>query len=384
MHPLTSSNPVDVREVRSRRDLRGFVELPYRLYREDPLWVPPLRSDVRRRLSPRHPFFERARMALFCARSGPRLSGRIAAIVNEAHNEVHAERCGFFGFFETEEEPAVARALLDAAERWCAAQGATILRGPVSPSTNDECGLLVEGFHLPPVFMMPYNPPWYAERFESFGLHRAMDLLAYELVYGDHMPFARLRRIRDRLASREGLRIRPVRLEKFDEEMQAIRAIYNRAWEKNWGFVPLSEREFRHVARQMRPILKPELTLIAEVRGAPAGFSLTLPDVNRALKHAGGRLFPLGLLKLLFHLRRIDSARVITLGILPEHRHLGLEALLYLETIETGPRVGFPRGELSWILETNEPMIRGIETLGGKLIKRYRIYEKEIGGGRPG
>jgi GNAT superfamily N-acetyltransferase len=369
-----------VQPVRTPADRRAFIELPYRLYRNDPVWVPPLRGDVTELLDPaRHPFHQHATVELFLARDARgRVVGRIAATQNELHEKVHNDRVGFFGFFETERDPAIAGALLDAAAAWLASRGLTSMRGPASFSLNEECGLLVEGFDTSPMVMMPHNPPWYAELLEAAGMRKAKDLLAY--VREEVEPTQRLLDFERVARERYHVTIRPFDKSKFAEEVERVRSLYNAAWEANWGFVPMTEAEFNHIAKQMKPVADFDLVAFASVRGELAGFALALPDLNQALKHMGGRLFPLGWAKGLWHGRHIDAVRVLTLGVLPRYRRTGAAEMLYLYLMRTASRKGIRRGEGSWILEDNLAMRAPMEKLGARVYKRYRLYERALGG----
>jgi GNAT superfamily N-acetyltransferase len=371
---------ISVTLVRSAGDRRAFIELPFRLYRRDPNWVPPLRSDVAEILDPRrHPFHKHAQMELFLARATDgRIAGRIAAIKNDLHLEHHGEPVGFFGFFECERDPEVAAALFDAAGRWLRERGLSVMRGPASPSSNEEWGLLVQGFDSPPVVMMPYNPPWYADLIEQYGFRKAKDLVAYYLGDEEHperlIP-ERLTRMSEALAKRHKISLRPLDMRHFWAEVERVRTIYNAAWEKNWGFVPMTDEEFMHLAKKMKQVVDPELVVFAEVDGDLAGFALALPDVNHALKHMGGRIFPFGWLKGLWHSRHIDTARVLTLGVLEPFRRTGATEMMYLYLLRAGPRRGLTKGEFSWILEDNTAMRAGLEKLGARVYKTYRLYD---------
>lgn len=372
------SGPIRIESADDPGQLSRFVDVSYRLNRDQPHWVPPLRLTEKARLDPRkNPFFEHAEARRFIATRDGKPVGRVLAIWDQEHIVHREELVGFFGFFESENDPAIAGGLLDAASNWLRARGAERIRGPLSPSTNDQCGLLVEGFDRPPALMMPYNPPYHGTRLEELGFIPYRDLLAYDLV-DEWMPVERLRRIRERRANAD-IRVRSLDFRHFAREIEIIRHIYNEAWQANWGFVPMTRTEFQHVAQDLRQVAIPDLLLIAEVSGEPVAFSVTLPDLNEAIAHVpDGRLLPFGIVRLLWHRRKIRRARVVTLGVLPEHRRRGLEARLYLETMERGVARGFRSAELSWILEENEPMRRGIEALGGRLAKRYRIYEKTL------
>lgn len=371
---------VRIEPVRGRRDLRRFIELSWRVNAGDPNWVPPLRSDLLAALRrDKHPFHQHASVEYFLAWRGDRVVGRIAAIVNPRHVEFHEEPVGFFGFFEAERDAEAASLLLTAAEDWVRARGMERIRGPFSFSTNDETGLaavLVDGFEHPPSIMMAHNPPYYGELIEGAGYGKAKDLLAY-MLEGPKPPDRLVRGV-GRLQKRAGVQIRPVALRRLRDEIAIIKGIYNAAWARNWGFVPMTDAEFAHLARQLRPVLEPSLCLIAEVGGEPVGFALALPDYNQALKHVNGRLFPLGLLKLLWYRRRIDAARVLTLGLKPGYRRMGIDAMLYLRIFEEGVKLGYTRAECSWILEDNWEMRRGLERLGAYVYKTYRLYEKAL------
>lgn len=366
-----------VQPVHTAADRRAFLMLPWRLYRDDPNWVAPLLGDVKAMLDPKvYPFFDHGEAEFFLARDGDAVRGRIAAIVNRLHNDVHHERTGFFGFFETEDDPAVAGALFDAAAAWLRARGMERLRGPASYSTNDECGLLVEGFDRPPVLMMSYNPIYYPRLVEACGFAKAKDLLAYWLE-AEHIP-ERLARIAERVQKREHLLLRRLDMARFDAEVAAIQEIYNDAWSPNWGFVPMTDREFGFMARQLRPVIDVDFALLAEIDGKPVGFSLALPDLNVALKPVRGRLFPFGIFKLLWYKRKIGHLRVITLGVRKAYQKRGIDAVFYVETMKRGQARGCPRGELSWILEDNTMMRRGAEEMGAKVYKTYRMYDRGL------
>lgn len=371
---------VSIRAVDGRRDLDRFLRLPWRIYADDSHWVPPLLSDVRAALDQqKHPFHQHADVALFLAERNGEAVGRIAAIINHAHNDFHEDAVGFFGLFESIDDQAVASALLAAAEDWLRARGRSEIQGPFNLSTNDEIcspGVLVEGFDRPPVILMAHNPPGYGPLIEQTGYSKVMDLLAYWDEQAGRQT--RIARVAERIARTEGYSIRSIDMRRFDQEVATIQDIYNSAWERNWGFVPMTAAEIDHMARQLRPILNPRLCAIAEVGGEPVGFALGLPDYNQALRHVNGRLFPLGFLKLLWHRRNIDAARVITFGIRPGYRNRGLDALLLNHLIVEGDRSGLTRAECSWILEDNWDIRRTIEKAGGHVYKRYRVYGKPL------
>lgn len=368
---------VRVSPVQSRRDLSHFLKLPWQIYRDDPLWVPPLLYDLKRLLNRHaHPFHRHADVQYFLARRGNEIVGRIAAIVNHQYVNFHHEATGFFGFFECINDTEVATELLASAERWLAERGMKQVHGPMNFSTNEECGLLVEGFHHPPMVMMPHNPPYYTRLLEAVGYTKAKDLLAYLLE--DNTPPERLVRGGRRLQQVRDVTIRTINPHRFAEEVDLIREIYSSAWERNWGFIPMTKEETDDLAIQFRRVADPNLCLIAEVRGEPAGFALALPDYNQVLRYMNGRLLPLGLFKFLWYRRKIDAARVLTLGLKPGFRRIGIDAMLYLRLWEEAPKNGYSTVECSWILEDNWDMRRGMERMGGRLYKAYRIYQKAL------
>ncbi len=369
---------IQVQPVRTKAERRAFIGLPQRLYRADPLWVPPLRSDVAEILDPRkHPFHQHAQVELFLARDGDgRVVGRIAAVKNDLHVEFHHEPVGFFGFFECERDSEAAGALFEAAGAWLAERGLSVMRGPASPSLNEEAGLLVEGFDQPPLLMMPYNPSWYADLIEGHGFRKAKDLLAY---YRGHAEVPeRLTRMAEALGRRHKVIVRPMDKRRYWEEVERVRELYNAAWEANWGFVPMTRAEFTHMAKKMKPVVDPDLVAFAEVDGALAGFTLGIPDLNRALKHAKGSLWPLGWVQILRHSRGIDTFRVLTLGVLEPYRRTGAAEMLILYLLRTGPAKGITKGEFSWILEDNAAMRASLEKLDAHVYKVYRMYDRPI------
>ena len=351
------------------------MDFPYGLYRNHPYWVPPLRMAQKELLNTgKHPFYAHAEMQLFLARRNGQISGRVAAIVDKNFNSFQEEQAGFFGFFESVDDVEVTRVLMESARKWLLERGVKVIRGPVSPSTNYECGLLVDGFDSSPSVMMPYNPPSYAKMLEAVGLRKSKDLLAYWST-PNKVNDAKVERVADRAAASQGVVIRSIDMKKFAEEVEMIWKLYNSAWTRNWGFVPMTREEFLHEAAEMKQILKPEFVLVGEVQGHPVGFALALPNINLALKHAGGKLFPFGLFKILYHQRLIKELRVLALGVVEEYRTAGVAAGFYAALIRNARRMGFGHSEMSWILEDNVLMNRSLEALGCRKYKTYRIYE---------
>lgn len=371
---MEKDGSVRIVQVSGKRQRKAFVKLPWRIYGGDPLWVPPLIMERIAFIDPRkNPFFQHAEVALFLAFKDGNLAGRIAAIVNHNHNAFHKDKVGFFGLFECINDWDVARSLFDEAASWLRKRGMEVMRGPMSFSTNEEVGLLVEGFHESPMIMMPYNPTYYAELIERYGFRKEMDLLAF-IRTADDMP-QKLYRIADKTREKRGFTLRKVRMEELEKEILRFKEVYESAWERNWGFVPMTQAEIDHMAKELRKILDPDLVFFAEIDEKVVGFSLALPDINQALKRINGRLLPFGLFKLLYYSRKIDQLRVLLLGVAQGYRRMGIDAALYMETFKEGLKKGYKRGEFSWILETNEAMIRPLERLGARHYKTYRVYD---------
>ncbi|MFN0064593.1 MAG: N-acetyltransferase [Myxococcaceae bacterium] len=378
--PRLPDVPLDVTltPVQSAGDTDAFIRFPYALYKDNPNWVPPLMMERRDFLNPKkNPWFEFGQVELFLARRNSQVVGRIAAVHDPRYNEFHGTNMGFFGMFECIDDAGVARALFEAAAGWLRSRGFKHMMGPANFSSNYEWSVLVEGFDAPPALMMAYNPRYYPALYEACGLEKAKDLWAWELSSSVPPP-EKVARIAEKIRQRDGIVVRPIKMDDFEGEVKRIKDIYNAAWEKNWGFVPYTDKEFEHVARDMKQIVAPELVLMAEVDGEAAAFSMTVPDMNHALKAANGRLFPFGLVKMLLAARKVKRLRLITLGIKEKFRKRGLDAILYLETLRTARRLGYTGGEISWTLEDNHLVNRAIESMGGRKYKTYRVYERDI------
>lgn len=359
-----------------------FIKLPWDLYKGDPYWVPPLIFDVRKNLDPkRNPFFKHAELQLFLAEKDGKLVGRIAAIKNDNHNNFHKDKAGFFGFYDTIDDEEVSDLLLDTACDWVKQKGFDEILGPVNPSTNDECGLLVEGFNSSPVFLMTYNPSHYQSKIENFGFLKANDLYAYYIpaeVINDKKMMAKLERMSELIKKRSDVKTYNINMKDLTNEVRKIENIYNSAWEKNWGFVPITTEEFDYMAESLKMVVDPDLVMFAEVAGDPAGFTLSLPDFNQVLKKVNGRLLPFGFLKILTGKKKIDFLRVIIMGVKPEYQKKAIDSVFYLETIKAGNRNGYTGAEISWVLEDNMPMRMTAEKLGARIYKTYRIYRKSL------
>lgn len=368
--------------VQSKADLKAFLELPWQIpaYREDPNWVPPLIGELAKVLDKKkHPFHQHAESAYFIARKNNEVVGRITAQINRLSNEFHEEKVGNFGFFECIDDAEVARALLDTAYEWVKERGMATLTGPLNFSTNDEFsspGVLVDGFDTPPVIMMSHNPAYYGGLIEQAGFVKMKDLYSYWCDMTE--PDERLFRVFERVRDAANVRLRTLDMKHLDEEIDRIKQIYNSAWERNWGFVPMTEAEFDHMAESIKPVVNPRLCIIAEIEGEPVGFALQLPDYNVAFKHMNGRMLPFGWAKFLWHKRKIRQTRVITMGVKTEHRKKGIDSLLIAQLQIESSKYDMPRGECSWILEDNMPMRRGMERVNGVLYKTYRVFEKPI------
>ena len=366
---------IEIVAADNSKALKQFVEFPYRLYRDYPHYVPPLRIAVKELLDrEKHPFYKDAEAEFFVAKKDGQVVGRVAAILDKAHNRFHQENAGFFGFFECMDDQAVADALLQHAKRWVFDRGAKFLRGPVSPSTNYECGTLVEGFDSDPMVMMPYNPEYYPVLLERAGLQKSKDLFAW-LSNANTIDIKKIDRVADKAVKGNGVTVRPIDMKNFAADVENVWNIYNSAWERNWGFIPMSKEEFQLQGKEMKQILKPDLVLIGEVAGRVVGFALALPDINQALKPAQGKLIPTGLIKILYYQRLVKSVRVLALGVVEEYRASGLAAGFYATLVRNARKLGYGDCEMSWILEDNVLMNRSLEVMGAKRYKTYRIYE---------
>jgi hypothetical protein len=370
---------VEIVPVADGGDLRTFIRLPWEIYRNDPYWVPPLLVDMKKLLDKvKNPFFLHSTADFFLARRNGEWVGRIAAILNNNHNRFHKEQTGFFGFFESIDDADVASALLNQAARWARDRGMIELRGPMNYSTNETLGVLVEGFDSCPFIMMAHNPRYYGKLIESAGFEKAMDLYAWFLQTEKGLN-PKIIRVGEKVLKGEGIVVRPINMKKFRDDVATIKSIYNDAWSTNWGFVPMTDEEFGHMAKDLKPAVDPRVVLIAEKDGEPLAFSLALPDFNQALKKINGRLFPLGLPLLLYHARHIRQVRVLALGIAKKVQNWnGLGAALYYESFRRGVDAGYRSCEFSWTLESNGLINRSMQLFGAEIYKRYRIYKKEI------
>ncbi|MCP4631435.1 MAG: hypothetical protein GY855_00805 [candidate division Zixibacteria bacterium] len=372
---------IKIEKVESRGALNKFLKFPRKIYGGDPNWVPHLLIDRKEFFNPKkNPFFEHARVEHYLAYKNGDLSGRISAIINDRHNEFHDEKTGFFGFFECINDKNISTALYDTAADFIRKEGMELLRGPCNFSTNDEVGFLLEGFDSPPSIMNTHTPKYYLDLAEDYGLEKAMDVIGYYIDDTVQIP-ERMLKIADRIRKREDLVIRNIIMKDLEQEVERVKYIYNKAWEKNWGFVPLTNSEIDHMAASFKLILDPEIVHFAEVKGEPVGFSLSLPNINEILIKLNGKLFPTGIFKLLYSMkirRSIKGIRTIIMGMIPEYRGRGIDNLFYIETIRRGINRGYKWSEMGWILETNALMLRALDTLGGHIHKKYRLYQKKV------
>lgn len=376
-----SQSVVEIVEVHSPAERAAFIRFPWQIYKDDRAWVPPLIIERKAFLNrDKHPFYGHGDAALFLARRNGEIVGRIMASDDPNYNALHQTNVGCFGLFESIHDIDVAAALFQAAERWLRARGRSEIMGPIDYSTNYVCGLLINGFEHPPTVLTAHNPPYYVDLIENHGFAKAKDWYAWWFSEYPE-PAARLRKIAEVRARKQKVTIRPIDKTKIDEEGQRIRAVYNQAWEKNWGFVPFTEAEAEHMAHELKPLIVPEATLIAEIGERPIGFVIGVPDINVALRKINGRLttfgLPIGLLKLLYHLKKARTARLIALGVVKDYRRAGIAEMLVLRLMDEAFRRRFT-GELSMTLEDNVMVNRFIEAMGAKRYKTYRIYHRSL------
>jgi len=373
-----------IKPVKTKRDLKRFVKVPFRLHRDQRQWVAPLIFERMQFLDrSRNPFFEHAEAEYFIAERDGEPVGRITAQVDERWDEFQGGSDGMFGFFETANDPAVAAALLDAASEWVAAHGRERVLGPMDFTTNDEVGLLVEGYELQPMILQPWHPPYYRELIEGRGFTKTMDLWMWWLalggqMYGEGSFHPAIHAAAEKVTSEHGITIRNMNKRDLKNEIDRFMEVYNEAWGHNWGFVPVTEDEVTFQAKNLKQVIDERWTFIAERDGEVLGAALTLPDINQALAKLNGRLLPFGWLRFLLAKRKIDNVRVFALGVKPEYQHTGIAAAFYIKHLEEASPDAVYGGETGWILETNEPMNRAMEGMGGKVVKKYRLYEKSL------
>ena len=367
---------IEIIEVKSNKDLNDFIKIPFSLYSKDQFYVPQLIREMKTQFSHKNPFFLHATSRYFIARKKGGNVGRIVSIINKRHNEFHHERTGFFGFFESVNDQDIASSLLNMVSTILKRENMDTIRGPMNFSTNEECGFLIDGFNHPQMLMTPYNPPYYGNLMDGYGMKKAKDLYAYILEIPDKLP-EKVNRVAA-IAEKKSISVRPINIKKFLDEMLIFKDVYISAWEKNWGFVPPTNEEIVHMANRLKTIVVPNLTLIAEKDNEPVGFMGLLPDFNLVLKHMKGRVNPITIAKALYYSRKIKDLRLLLLGIKAEYRNKGVDALIFREGFKGVRKGGYRRVEFSWILEDNIPVQRLVEMTGAKLYKKFRVYEKKL------
>ena len=379
-----SANPeIEVRPVVGRGEMTKFIKLPFRLH-EGTVWVPPLVTERRKFLDrDKNPFFEHAEAEYFLAWRGDEVVGRISAQVDERWDQFQGGNDGMFGFFECENDPEAAKALFGAAGEWLRGRGRERIVGPMDFSTNDECGLLIEGYELAPLILQPWHPPYYAGLIEGEGMTKSMDLLMWWLelggqMYTDEGFHPMIHELAKKVEGEHGVTIRDFRKKDLEAEITRFMEVYNSAWEKNWGFVPLTEHEVRHYAKTLKPFLDENWAYVAEKDGETVGAALTLPDYNQALLHLNGRILPFGWAKFLWYRRKIDRVRVFALGVKPDWQHTGVAAKFYERHFDAATRTPQTYGETGWILESNRNMNKAMEAMGGTIVRRFRLYERVL------
>jgi GNAT superfamily N-acetyltransferase len=375
---------VSIRPVRSKRELKRFVKVPFRLHRDHPQWVPPLVFERMEFLNrKKNPYFEHAEAEYFLAEREGDAVGRITAQIDGNWDETQGGKDAMFGFFESVEDSEVGAALLEAAGEWARERGRNRILGPMDFTTNDEIGILIDGYERRPMILENWHPPFYRDLIEQQGFGKAIDLLMWELQFGDLKEGQRfdpaIHAAAEKALRDEGVVIRNISLRNLTAEMRAFSEVYNEAWGDNWGFVPATDAEIAFHAKTLKQVLDEDWAYIAEKDGEPVGAALTLPDINQVMAKLNGRLLPFGWLRFLLDKGKIDRLRVLALGVKHEYRHSGVAAGLYLKHLETAAQPGtIEGGEMGWILETNGPMNRAMEGMGGKVIKKYRVYEKAL------
>lgn len=370
---------ITIKIVKSKSDLKKFIELPWKIYKNDPYWVPHLKMERKKILDrTKNPFFKHAEAEYFLAEQNGEIVGRIAAIKNDLHNETHNDKVGFFGFFECINNQDAANELFNSAKEWLKSKGLNVMRGPANPSSNDEYGMLVEGFEDSPRILMTYNPPYYIKLCESYGFKKAKDLFAVKLENKKVISSEKLKRVQEIAQKRSGIKIRQLDMKNFNRELEYFKEVYNKTWEPNWGFVPMTDDEINAMAKDLKPLVEPSIILFGEINSKIVGFALVLLDYNFILKQMNGRLFPFGFIKLFTQKKKIKWSRVLVLGVLPQYQKKGLDSVFYWEIVNRAHKIGIDLGEASWILEDNEMMLRGAEVMNGVKYKTYRIYDIEI------
>jgi hypothetical protein len=370
---------ITVKPVTTKSELNKFIKFPWKIYKDDKYWVPPLLMEQKTLLDKqKNPFFKAATAEYFLAYRNGETVGRIAAIKNEMHLKYHNDSAGQFGFFECINDQQVANALFDTAKSWMKEKGLKFMRGPANPSSNDIYAMLVEGFDDSPRLLMPYNPEYYIKLCEEYGMKKAKDMYAWKLVNEKLMQSEKLKRGQELVRKRYNLKISQLDMKNFQRDLEKFKLVYNKAWAPNWGFVPMTEEQIDAMAKDMKPIAEPSLVLFGEIEGKLIGAALVMLDYNFIFKQMNGRLLPFNFLKLFTQKKKIKWARILTLGIIPEYQKKGLDTIFYWEIVNRAANIGIRLGEASWVLEDNDMMNRGLELMNAERYKRYRIWEVEV------
>jgi len=368
-----------IRPITSQKDIMRFIKFQWKIYQNDPYWVPPLLMDRKKILSKeKNPFYQHADIQLFLAEQNGEIKGRIAAIKNDLHNKYHNDKVGFFGFFECYNDQNTANKLFDAAAEWLRWKGCDTMRGPANPSSNDDWGFLLEGFDDSPRILMPHTPKYYLELSEKYGFQKAKDLYAWKIMNQKLIQSEKLKRVAEIAAKRSGMVVEQMDMKNFREEVEKFKYVYNKAWAVNWGFVPLTDAEIDALAKDLKQLVEPSLVIFGKINGELVGAALVILDYNAIFKTMNGRLFPFNFIKLFTQKKKIKWARVITLGVIPQYQKRGLDAVFYWEIVQRAERIGILLGEASWILEDNDMMNRGAEVMNSELYKKYRLYDIKL------
>lgn len=368
-------NEIKIKSVQNKSDLMKFIKFQWSIYKNDPYWVPPLIMERKKLLDKtKNPFFKHAEIEYYLAEREGIIVGRIAAIKNKIHLHHHNDENGFFGFFECINDQDVANALFDAARKWLKQKNLKGMLGPANPSSNDEWGMLIDGFNDSPRILMTYNPKYYNQLCENFGMTKSKDLYAYKLENHKVMASEKLKRVQQIARDRYKLNISQLDVKNFKNDLEKVKYVYNKAWAPNWGFIPMTDEQIDAMAKELKPLIEPSLVLFGEVGGKLVGFALVMLDYNELLKNMNGRLLPFNFLKLFTQRKKIKWSRIITLGIIPEFQKKGLDSVFYWEIVNRAHEIGIDLGEASWILEDNDMMNRGANVMGGERYKTYRIW----------
>lgn len=370
---------ITVKKVSAKNELNQFIKFPWKIYKDDKFWVPPLLMEQNTLLDKqKNPFFKAADADYFLAYRNDEIVGRIAAIKNDIHLKYHNDSAGQFGFFECINDQQVANALFDTAKSWIKEKGLKYMRGPANPSSNDIYGMLIEGFNDSPRLLMPYNPKYYITLCENYGMKKAKDMYAWKIVKDKILASEKLKRGQELVRNRYKLQISQLDMKNFNKELDRFKYVYNKAWAPNWGFVPMTEEQIDAMAKDLKPLAEPSLVLFGEIDGKLVGAALVMLDYNQIFKEMNGRLLPFNFLKLFTQKKKIKWVRILTLGIIPEYQKRGLDTVFYWEIVNRASNLGVYLGEASWVLEDNEMMNRGLELMNAERYKHYRIWEVEV------